>query len=360
MTTNASLHIIDHIGMGGAQRIIEGILKKRPQDKVYYLNPIKKPLIDIKSEQFLFLSTKSKLKHFETIFSLSSKITNTNIQIIHCHLKFSWLLGILLKIFSRKLSDIKIIFHEHDPEIFNKRYYPLFLRFATHYGRIIVVSKFLLKKLSKFNVPKEKIFLLHNFVDTDRFHPIANYLSNSNKKMLEIGFVGRLVERKGWKDLLKIAVLLRDEKIVMRVVGIGKDKHKFLNAVDVQSLTDIIKFEGASDKVFNFYHSIDLLVMPSLCESSGLVQLEAQASGVPVIAYDIAGVNEIISSDNAILIPQGDVNLVAQEIMKLSKDSERYKSLVTRGLINANQYSLTLYVQELERYYAQLSGGELL
>ncbi len=354
MTTKASLHIIDHIGMGGAQRIIEGILKKRSQDKVYYLNPIKKPLIDLKSEQFLFLLQKGILKHLGTIFRLSSKIMNANIQIIHCHLKFSWVLGILLKTFSYKLRNIKIIFHEHDPEIYKKRYYPLLLKFTLHYGSIIVVSDFLLDKLNKFNVPNEKIYLLHNFVDTDRFHPSVNQLSRTKNKLLEIGFVGRLVERKGWKDLLKIAVLLRNESLIIRVIGIGKDRRQFLNAVKKQSLADIIKFEGASDKVFDFYRSIDLLIMPSFLESSGIVQLEAQASGVPVIAYDIAGVNEIISSDNAILIPLGNVKMVAQEIMKLFTDSERYSSLVVSGLINANVYSLAVYVQALERYYAQL------
>jgi glycosyltransferase involved in cell wall biosynthesis len=359
MAMRKALHIIDHIGVGGAQRIIEGILKKRPQDKLLYLNFKKISSIEIKNEQFLFSGQTTILKQLSAVIKLSSRIKANEIQIIHCHLKFSWLLGLAIKSLARNLKGVKILFHEHDPEIIHKKYYPYLLKFSVTLGDVVTVSRFLHAELTNHDVPKEKIYLLRNFVDTERFYPLGNKKpSLIGRNRLVIGFTGRLVARKGWKDVIEMGVLLREEGVVIRVVGIGEDKRKFLKAVIEHGLEDMITFLGPSDNVCEFFHSLDLLVMPSLFESSGLVHIEAQACGVPVIAYDIPGVNEVISSENAILVPRGDVEMIVHEIKQLSSDSTRYQTLVTKGLENAKAHSLDIYIPRLEQLYDELFGLE--
>lgn len=273
-------------------------------------------------------------------------------QLVHCHLKVSWIYAIVLCVGFKVHKNTKFIFHEHDPEIANLIWYDLLLKLAVKFGIVVVVSDFMRKLLIPYGIPTDKLLTLRNFVDIGKFSPKRQRPMQPNDRKILVGFVGRLVKRKGWEDIIVLAEILKNQGVVFQVIGSGDDAAPFHQTIKKKGLGDVIRIEGPTRDVPKILQSIDLLVMPSLLESSGLVHLEAQASGVPVIAYNIPGVDEMISHDNSILVPFGQVDLMAERILDLIRSPKSYDNLVTKGLENAREHSLDSYMLKLERLYS--------
>jgi glycosyltransferase involved in cell wall biosynthesis len=103
-----------------------------------------------------------------------------------------------------------------------------------------------------------------------------------------------------------------------------------------------------------FYHTIDALIFPSSFEVFGLTPLEAQAAGVPVIAAAIPAVREVLSPENALLLPPEDIPGMAAAIQRLASDPEFCRQLAAGGLQNARRYTLEAYLPRLEKIYRSL------
>jgi glycosyltransferase involved in cell wall biosynthesis len=122
----------------------------------------------------------------------------------------------------------------------------------------------------------------------------------------------------------------------------------------VHDLADKIYLSGFIDDMRQFYRSIDMLVFPSAFEIFGLVPLEAQAYGVPVIAYNIPGLNETISEQNALLAPADDPSTLAAHIKQLIHDPGLRETLVKSGYQNAQRFSIDTYLNRLEGIYQSI------
>ncbi|MDB6082046.1 MAG: glycosyltransferase [Chlamydiia bacterium] len=105
-----------------------------------------------------------------------------------------------------------------------------------------------------------------------------------------IGYIGRLIPLKGVALLLSALRILVNRGIAVELFIAGEGQEKAKLQLEAQGLP--VHFYGAIDNVTAFYDSIDLLVIPSIREPLGLVALEAEARGVPVIASYVDGLPE--------------------------------------------------------------------
>ena len=133
-------------------------------------------------------------------------------------------------------------------------------------------------------------------VDTERFKP-----AKSNRDNLVIGYASGLKREKGADILIylmehkhEIEIVI-GRKITFHVINYGNDATYYIGRM--------LETDSNCCKVFNrmakkgmssFYQTIDLLVFPSLCESLGLVSLEAMSCGVPVVAHNVCAFPEFI------------------------------------------------------------------
>jgi len=108
----------------------------------------------------------------------------------------------------------------------------------------------------------------------------------------------------------------------------------------------------------DLYGAGDIFVFPSLKEGWGLVVLEAMASGVPVIASNIAPLTEYLKdSENAILIPPMDHEALAQEIISVLEDEDLREKLATNGLRTAKSYSWRSTALMHSEFYNRILEG---
>lgn len=155
-------------------------------------------------------------------------------------------------------------------------------------------------------------------------------------------FVGRLVERKGALDLIKAVEQLKDNKVKLILVG-GGDKQELESYVKENNISNQIIFAGAvkREEILNYYKSAQVFSMPSFfdvtkndVEGLGIVYLEAQINGLPVIGTRSGGIPEAISDGKSgFVVEPRDISALAGKI-KLLKDNHNLYQNMSQGAIN--------------------------
>ena len=352
------LHIIDHMGLGGAQRVLEGLISHSKNEEWFFYSLRKCPKI---SESLSCGNSNSKYD-FLSFFEVKRLIKEKNINILHCHLKKSFLIGYLLKRFF--FPNIVLIFHEHGKIEDNK--YIKFLHFGKkHVDLFIAVSDATQKRLIHYvKIPERQVKTIFNFVDLDRFNPetINKFDRKFERKRFGVnntdfvlGFAARIVRSKGWHELLCAFTKLQKKNIKLLIAGTGPEKKELLRKIDELHLVNQIKYVGFVDNITRFYCCIDLFVVPSHGEPFGMTVLETQASGIPVLACNVAFLNELIQNmENGILFKKGDAQDLAEKIEFIINHNKLTLDLITSGLNNVKKYSLDEYIKKMNRLYSSL------
>lgn len=167
-------------------------------------------------------------------------------------------------------------------------------------------------------------YVLYNGVDTSLFYPIPK--SEKNERFT-IGCIGNFWPLKDQMTLIKAIELLvidGNKNICCIFVGTGATLEGCKEYVNEQNLNGYFEFrtEVQHSALPDFYHSLDLFVLPSYWEAFGCVYTEAYACGVPFIGVRRQGIAEIIPEEDANkwLIDKGDINQLKKHIEREYKE----------------------------------------
>ena len=144
------------------------------------------------------------------------------------------------------------------------------------------------------------------------------------------------------------------------MIGDGNLRSSYESLAQRLSISDRVSFLGklSSEELPAAYQSSDVLVLPSLlgAEAFGLVALEAQSSGIPVIASDLPGVRTVVADgESGILVPSGDVEALADAILRLESDKELRANMGIAGRKRVlDRFTWSRHVQELLEIYRSL------
>lgn len=356
------LHIIDSLGLGGAQTLVRGIFEAQQDNNEIFLFALRKRDIGIIIQHKNVYTHGSTSKYsLKPLLSLRDLIRREKIDVLHCHLFRSQVFGYLLKMIWFK--DIKLIFHEHG-EIFEDKFvYRAILGLLEPRVNIFLsVSKATKQKLvERVCITEQKVRILFNYVDLDKFKKRlseAGIMTNRKKLGINdneiiIGFSGRLSPIKGCEYLIRSIPFLK-VKAKLLIAGDGILKDELMSLAEVLCVKEGVIFLGQIEDIASFYEILDILVVPSLYESFGLSAVEAQAMGVLVIASDVEGLNEVvINNETGLLFEPKNYEGLAQKIEQImSKDSIALKDdLKTRALMAAEKFSLKKYLVDLDCIY---------
>jgi D-inositol-3-phosphate glycosyltransferase len=134
-----------------------------------------------------------------------------------------------------------------------------------------------------------------------------------------------------------------------------KDRLKAI-AAEV-GVRDRVEFIGsvAHHELPYFYAAADVCVMPSYSESFGLVALEAQACGCPVVASGVSGLRSVVRDEvSGYLIDGHDPAMYAERIGRLLADGELAQQMGRRGRLLAQRFSWTRTADRLETLFDQV------
>lgn len=357
------LHIIDSLGLGGAQTVVKGVFEFQKNNKNIFLFALRNRdiLMEVKHANVQIFNS-SKKYSFAPLFALRDLIKREEISILHCHLFKSQIFGLLLK--KIWFRNIKLIFHEHGEIFENHITYILFMRASrSTINRIIAVSNATKENLTaKAGIKDNKIQVLYNFVDLKKFNGdnITWNVESEKEKLgikkdeFVIGFVGRLAKIKGCEYLIKVLPYLNFPYRVL-IAGNGPEKEKLEKLAVKLKIAERILFLGyRSDTVF-IYSLLDILIMPSLSESFGLSAIEALSMDVPVVSSNVPGLNEIIiDNKNGLLFEVKNSHDLSEKIELIYKDGKVRDKLIGNGLEDIKKYDFGNYINNLNKIYEDI------
>ncbi len=215
--------------------------------------------------------------------------------------------------------------------------------------RVITVSEFSKREIDALtDTPPDKIEVIHNGVDTEKFGNSTVEPEIQGQQMPEqyLLYVGNVKPHKNLKRLVKAFSDISDEFPDMKLVIAGK-MDGFINGdpelrniiEENSSLKSRVIFTGyvKEEMLPALYRKSSALVFPSIYEGFGLPPLEAMAAEVPVIAADSASIPEVCGEGALYFDPESEGD-IAEKISKLLKDKNLASELVKTGRLVVNGF----------------------
>jgi len=195
---------------------------------------------------------------------------------------------------------------------------------------VVTISKYSQKKIQDlYHIEPRKIRIAPNGVDPERFKPredcekVRRPFDAGGKQI--VLFVGRLIPRKGLGYLVQAAKRIVKERseTLFAIAGDGPLKKQLISDVALASLNRNFAFLGdvSEANLPAIYACSNVFAFPSIQEGQGIALLEAQASGVPVVAFSLTGVAETVMHGETGLLLEPDSNALAEGILRLLADS---------------------------------------
>ncbi|MCW8889433.1 MAG: glycosyltransferase family 4 protein [Sedimenticola sp.] len=276
----------------------------------------------------------SYIKYFTiSLYSLHAN----NVKVINAHFPTKALFSVSLFKYL-KLWNGRLILSFHGSDINDLCAHDRVWKFILNNSDNITTCSYALKDKFKNNLKCSNyaITVIQNGVDINYLRKCSDNkkLAVNNKKDY-IVCLANFVPHKGQDTIIKaFAQVLNIFPDIKLVLAGGKDNGTWLeilqNMSDDLGISDSVSFQlnVPHEHVPNLLKNARLLVLTSIFESFGLVIAEAGALRTPVVASNIGGIPEIISSDEyGLLVPVGDVSKTADAICSLLLDEDKCERL---------------------------------
>jgi glycosyltransferase involved in cell wall biosynthesis len=254
-----------------------------------------------------------QLFYFAEAVVLAEELKRRGIVHLHNHFGDS---SCNVAILASAMCGIPFSFTEHGPNVFFEAKRWQLDEKVARAKFVVAVSHFCRSQLMLFSRQQDwnKISVVHCGVALERYE--QGQKPGFNKHVL---FVGRLEPVKGVAILLEAMAKVRSRHpdAQLTIVGSGSCRAELEAQAHGLGLTQISSFVGnkTQAEVADLLATADLLVLPSFAEGLPVVLMEAMASGKPVIATRVAGVQELLEeSVSGFAVPPGDAASLAQRI----------------------------------------------
>ncbi|MEW6482107.1 MAG: glycosyltransferase family 4 protein [bacterium] len=307
----------------------------------------------------------SPIKDIITFFKLIGIIRKIKPDIVHSHLSKAGMLGRLCA----WLCGVPIIihtFHGHTLHSYFGRLKTLFFIIIERWlslisTRIITLTESQRDEILKFGIGnRNKVIVIPLGLSLDRFYDISekkgilrNELGISDKPL--IGTIARLVPIKDIGTFLEAsAIVLKEIDALFVIAGDGYLRKELEKKAKDLGIEKNVLFLGFRKDLEIIYADLNCFVLSSLNEGLPVAIIEAQASGIPVVATDVGGVSTLVSPDTGILIPPKNPEALADAIKTIILDKERAKEMGEKARENSKKYTEKRLIEDIERLYEGL------
>ena len=254
--------------------------------------------------------------------------------ITHLHAHFASVSTTVARLAAR-LAGITYSFTAHAKDIFHSEVDADELRQKlADADSVVTVSRFNLRHLQDtFGSDAARVRLVYNGLDLDEF----GYSEPLHRPPV-VAAVGRLVEKKGFGDLLTAIARLRDRgrELRLELVGTGLLADELAAQVQTLGLQDLVTMYGAlpQNEVRRIVRGAAVFAAPCVVAEDGnrdglpTVVLEAMALGTPVVATPVTGIPEVVTDGvTGLLVPEHDPDALAAALTRVLDDPALSASL---------------------------------
>lgn len=329
------LHVIDHMGLGGEQRVVQDLAIMRGPDVAAEVWSLRSHELPGTAARMSVAGVPYHTLGFSygnprALAGFGRRLRDARPDVLHLHLEYSTLIGALAVRSLPAPRPILVASVANDP--YRQR---AFHRWA---GRQLAPSIDLHithsrgiqdSVLRAYARRPRRVECVSLGIDLGRFaralarpERVAAYRRGAGRV---IGTIGRLVPQKAIHVLLDAAPALLQADPATRVLVVGDGPLR--GALEAQArglgIAHAVEFAGYQEDVVSAYAAMDVFVLPSRDEGFGLVFLEAMAVGVPVIGTRVIGSEDAVEDGTTgLLVPYGDAPALARAVRRLLDDGE--------------------------------------
>lgn len=233
---------------------------------------------------------------------------------------------------------------------------------------IVCISEFHRQFYLEHGARPDRLFVAYCGINPEWFHPPTASMTTQGRPY-RILSSGRLVEKKGFSELIDACKVLADRGVAFECVigGSGELESSLRAKVERLKLDGHVKITGKAlqqEKIIEFMHAGDVYVLPCVWASDndvdGLPQMlmEAMACGLPAISTRLVGIPDlIIHEETGLLTEPNDAKELADAIMRLMQDRELANRLAAAGLRRVHErFDLKHCLEPLIRRYRERLG----
>jgi glycosyltransferase involved in cell wall biosynthesis len=249
------------------------------------------------------------------------EVSHLHSHFIHSPTEMTFYLSLISGATYSVSAHAKDIYTSSDSEIFERVSRAQFLMTCTHYNwnkiRNIVGEE-----------QQEKVFEVYHGVNLQSFERKTAFPEQPHPLLIT---VARIVEKKGYPDVLKALKILKDEGLVLKyeIYGDGEDREIVENLIKSLQIEDQVKVLGtvAQPEVLLAYERAGIFVLASKETGSGdrdgipNSMAEAMAMEMPVVATNVSGIPELLENEkNGLMVSPENPEQIAQAIKRIMQE----------------------------------------
>jgi len=277
---------------------------------------------------------------FSVVMKIVDIIKKREIDIIHTHGYKSDILGII----AARIAGIRTISTPHGFGLAEDFKLRLFIKtggfILQFFDKVVPLSRQLKQEVIDLGVSERKIEYIRNGVDlleVDKYRKLRGTKPEKGEK--KIGFIGQMIPRKNIQDILQ--VFDRVQKVIpdsqLLLLGDGESRSEMERFSSNLASVDHIQFLGFRHDRMDYLKDMDLFVMTSRDEGIPRCLMEAMGMEVPVAAYDIPGVDQLVTHNKTGLLAEfGDIDTLSEYWIQLLTNQKMAKNLAKEGRIFVN------------------------
>jgi glycosyltransferase involved in cell wall biosynthesis len=352
------LHIITTFDFGGAETLLKLIANQQSQNHSVTIGYLK-------GNGGLKAKLSENIKVVKIGLGLSTIVRIRNLvrqkkpDIIHTHLGHADLLTMIavVGLKGRYFSTIhNIWFKKGIKDYFFFGFYFLFSHSFARKFKYVAISKSVYRHVYRnFRVPASRLRLIYNAIDLSNVTKSYVEAENRVNETFHVLFVGRLTLQKNLFFLIKNFSLLLKEltNLKLTLVGDGELKNELMQLVKDLDIEHRVRFEGYQSNPDKYFAAADCFVLTSIFEGFGLVILESFRAGVPVLAPNIEGPMELITSgENGLLFESNNSDDFILKFKQMYSSRQLRQQFVMNGTKKlGHQFSILNYMHQLHNFY---------
>lgn len=332
-------HVINRLSSGGAQSVVQDIVRGA-SDIEYTICCLEASL------EYELADTDIRVLNFDEQFKFDPRMLSRlfrflqkeQFDVLHLHLPYSQVVG---RVLSRVTGVDHVVSTFHSQP---DNYHPVTRTLERITRPIDTVSVAVSKGVQRAHGGEASCYdgevsdgwcTIYNGIDVERFRSnVTNADENPLRRRYDLGDApvflnaSRYIPAKAQKDAIRAMSHVIDEypNAMLFIIGRGPLQDELRDEVVKLGLEDNVKIPGfaSGEELYAYYSVSDGFVLPSISEGFGIVLIEAMAAGIPVVATDIPGVNEVVvDGETGRIVPAKDPEQLATGMEDIVEPTNR-------------------------------------
>ncbi len=305
--------------------------------------------------------TLAKVVHYFPFFAalkLANMIDKQQVQVLHIHWAKDLTVAVLAKLLSKQKPKLVMTRHMKFPAMKDGVLHRFLYK---HIDRIIAITQTMADDLQRFISEDIQPDISVNYLGVERVDKQGEMLVrqvreqyNTGGNSFLIALVGRIDYDKGHEFLLAALKIAKDKGLPFKALIVGHPmQESYLNSLKQKvaeaGLEQHMIFTGFVDNPSALMQACDVLILPTIEETFGLVLIEAMSVGVPVIGSNRGGVPEIIShQETGLLFESTNAHSLFNALNTLYQSPETAKTYANKALeVVQDKFNADKHVQRL-------------